>query len=220
MSRPRALVVEDDKASRDALLMLVEAEGYEVSSATSLEDARNALKALDDETTVLLDLGLPDGDGMALVRQLSVATPPFGAVIALSGHDRADWRAEALDSGAAACLEKPIPSLAAFQDVILSVLPDGAGRKRDRRDFAVAGQASVRAAFADDMRRARALLADAVKGGDAETVAYCAQFLGSVAHMLGDRALARDAADPRDGAGLLASVAARLDAVTARSDVA
>ena len=53
-------------------------------------------------------------------------------------------------------------------------------------------------------------MADAVPAGDAETIAYCAQFLGSVGEMLGDRdlhAAARGAETP-DGA---ARVAALLD---------
>jgi hypothetical protein len=147
---------------------------------------------------------------MALIRHLAAATPPIGGVIALSGHDRFAWQAEALACGAAACLEKPIPSLRAFQDVILSVLPDAESRRPDGRDLALAGRASVRAAYAEDLKRARALLEDALKTADGETVAYVAQFLGSVAEMTGDARLASHAAGG-DGAALIAAVGARLD---------
>ena len=67
------------------------------------------------------------------------------------------------------------------------------------RELALDGRASVLAALAEDLRRARSLLAEAMPAGDAETIAYCAQFLGSVGEMLGDAELAaaaRGAAEP------------------------
>jgi CheY-like chemotaxis protein len=183
--------------------------GARVRRADSLHAAARHL-AIYRPAVTLVDLGLPDGDGMALVRHLAATTPPFGGVIALSGRDRADWQAEALASGAAACLEKPIPSLAAFQDVILSVLPDAESRRPDGNDLAVSGRASVQAAFDEDLRRARGLLSDAVAGGDADTVAYCAQFLGSCAEMLADAELAAASAAPASGDALLGLLDARL----------
>ena len=66
----------------------------------------------------------------------------------------------------------------------------------------------MRAALEEDLRRARGLLTEAMPMGDRETVAYCAQFLGSVGEMLGDRdlaAAARGAAEP-GGTRVLASL--------------
>jgi DNA-binding response OmpR family regulator len=148
----------------------------------------------------MVDLGLPDGDGMALIRHLASASTPLSGIVALSGHDRAHWQAEAIASGAAACLEKPIPSLRAFQQAVLAVLPDAETRRRpEERALALAGRASVDAALAEDLRRARSLLEQALPCGDAETVGYCAQFVRSVGEMLGDRdlmAAAAGAAEP------------------------
>ena len=65
------------------------------------------------------------------------------------------------------------------------------------------------------MRRARALLAEALPAGDLETVAYCAQFLGSVGEMLGDAdlvAAARGVARPGGPVILAALVERRLGA--------
>jgi hypothetical protein len=92
---------------------------------------------------------------------------------------------------------------------VLGVLPDAETRRRpDERQLALEGRASVRAALDEDLRRARALLADAMPAGDRDTVAYCAQFVGSVGEMLGDRDLtsaARVATEP-GGALLLAGL--------------
>ena len=89
------------------------------------------------------------------------------------------------------------------------MLPDADTRRRpDEREVALAGRASVKAALDEDLRRARRLLAEAMPAGDGETVAYCAQFVGSVGEMLGDRdlrAAARVAGEP-GGALLLAGL--------------
>ncbi len=213
------LLVEDSRSASEAIRLMAAESGARVRRADSLHAAGRHL-AIYRPSVVLVDLGLPDGDGMALVRQLCSATPRFDGVIALSGHDRSNWQDEALASGAAACLQKPIASLAAFQEVILSVLPDASSRSPDARDIALAGQASVLSAFDDDLRRARALLIGAIATEDPDTVAYCAQFLGSVAGMLGDTTLTRAAAQPGDGKALLNAVESRLEAAASLRGVA
>ncbi len=210
------LLIEDSRSASEAIRLMAAESGARVRRADSLHSASRHL-AIYRPNVVLVDLGLPDGDGMELIRHLAAAKPPIGGVIAMSGRERADWQAEALASGAAACLEKPIPSLRAFQDVILSVLPDADARQPNGRDLAVAGRASVLAAFDEDLRRARSLLVDAVAQGDAETVGYCAQFIGSVAEMLGDAQFAAARRASIDGPGLLAMIEERLEG--ARSGV-
>ena len=62
----RILLVEDDGALRGALRELFEREGYEVAAAADAAAARSAMAAGAD--LVVLDVGLPDGDGVALCR--------------------------------------------------------------------------------------------------------------------------------------------------------
>ena len=93
------------------------------------ENAAGRHLAIYRPNVVVVDLGLPDGDGMALIRHLAAASTPIDAIVALSGYDRADWQGEAIEAGAAACLQKPIESLRAFQECILGVLPDAETRK-------------------------------------------------------------------------------------------
>jgi DNA-binding response OmpR family regulator len=204
------LLVEDSRSASEAIRLMAAESGARVRRADSLHAASRHL-AIYRPNVVIVDLGLPDGDGMALVRHLAASTPPIGGVIAMSGMEPSSWKAEALAAGAAACIEKPIASLRAFQDAILTVLPDAETRRPDGRNVAVAGRASVLAAFQEDLRRARSLLTDAVRADDAETVAYCAQFVGSVAEMLGEADLAAAAASPAArGEVLLAVIDARL----------
>jgi CheY-like chemotaxis protein len=202
------LLVEDSRSASEAIRLFAAESGARVRRADSLAAASRHL-AIYRPNVVMVDLGLPDGDGMALIRHLAGASTPIGAIVALSGHERAAWQAEAIAAGAAACLEKPIESLRAFQECVLGVLPDAETRRRpDEREVALEGRASVKAALDEDLRRARRLLAEAMPAGDDDTVAYCAQFLGSVGEMLGDRdlgAAARVAGEP-GGALVLAGL--------------
>jgi DNA-binding response OmpR family regulator len=207
------LLVEDSRSASEAIRLYAAQSGARVRRADSLHAAARHL-AIYRPSVAIIDLGLPDGDGMALIRHLATASTPLDVIIAMSGHERADWQAEATAAGAAACLEKPIPSLAAFQECVLSALPDADSRRRpDARDLEVAGTTSMRVALEEDLRRAWALLAAALDTRDADTIAYCAQFVGSVGEMLGDgdlAAAARGAATPAGAFALAAVLEGRL----------
>jgi DNA-binding response OmpR family regulator len=193
------LLVEDSRSASEAIRLYAAESGARVRRADSLHAAGRHL-AIYRPNVVMVDLGLPDGDGMALIRHLASASTRIDAIVALSGYERADWQGEAIEAGAAACLQKPIESLRAFQECVLSVLPDAGTRRRpDGRELTVAGLASVRSALDEDLGRARTLLAEALPANDAETIAYCAQFLGSVGDMLADAELAAAARDAAAG---------------------
>lgn len=208
------LLVEDSRTASEAIRLYAAESGARVRRADSLAAASRHLSVY-RPNVVIVDLGLPDGDGIDLIRQLASASTPLTSIIAISGHDRTTWHAEAMAAGAAGCLEKPIASLRAFQEAVLAVLPDAESRRRpDERELLLAGRATVRAALEEDLRRAQDLLADALPAGDADTIAYCAQFLQSVGEMLGDLDLAATArgASTAAGARLLSGmVDARLD---------
>lgn len=208
------LLVEDSRSASEAIRLFAAESGARVRRADSLNAASRHL-AIYRPNVVIVDLGLPDGDGTELIRHLASASTPLTAILAMSGHDRTAWQADAMAAGAAGCLEKPIRSLRAFQEAVLSVLPDAESRRRpDERELLLSGRATVHAALEEDLRRARGLLTEALPAGDTDTVAYCAQFLQSVGEMLGDLDLAVAARGARSpaGAGLLARVVeARLD---------
>ncbi len=100
----RLLLVEDDPALGGAIRDYLTREAYVVDWATSLASARASLGS--DHVSVVLDLGLPDGEGLALlplVRRQD--TPP--AVIILTARDRLSDRIRGLDAGADDYLVKP-----------------------------------------------------------------------------------------------------------------
>jgi two-component system KDP operon response regulator KdpE len=64
----KVLVVEDDREIRALMQSTLSVEGFDVATAVSLSEAA-ALLQHDPPDVVVLDLGLPDGDGALLVRQ-------------------------------------------------------------------------------------------------------------------------------------------------------
>lgn len=105
---PAVLLVEDDRELRQTLREALSVEGYRVHAAASLADARALLAhAVIDGglDLVLLDLGLPDGDGETLLGQLrrERATP----VIVISARHGDDPKVRLLDAGADDYLVKP-----------------------------------------------------------------------------------------------------------------
>ena len=98
------LVVEDDREIRDVLRASLAAEGFDVLTAVSLSEAAALLDHARVDV-VVLDLGLPDGDGAELVRRIR-RTSSLPVVIASARHQEAE-KIALLDAGADDFLTKP-----------------------------------------------------------------------------------------------------------------
>ena len=100
----RILVVDDDSMLQRTLRINLRARGHEVLLASSGRQAMASFLA-DDPELVILDLGLPDLDGVEVLRRLRQrsAVP----VIVLSARQQADDKIEALDEGADDYVSKP-----------------------------------------------------------------------------------------------------------------
>ena len=101
---PLLLIVEDEPPMRRFLRVSLRAQGYRVLEAATAEEARSLLGS-HNPALILMDLGLPDGDGLELTRQLRTwsATP----IVVLSARGREDDKVSALDAGADDYLTKP-----------------------------------------------------------------------------------------------------------------
>ncbi|TBR23370.1 response regulator transcription factor [bacterium] len=105
--RPAALVVEDEASVRGLLAELLEAEGFRVEAVSSLDGARRALDGPAPDL-VVLDRGLPDGDGLELCRSLRAKEATrFVPVLVVSGRVRVEERVVGLRGGADDYLPKP-----------------------------------------------------------------------------------------------------------------
>ncbi|MET0377356.1 MAG: sigma-54 dependent transcriptional regulator [Spongiibacteraceae bacterium] len=102
---PHALLVDDDYETLDALAKLVRLEGFTTDTAQSLQEARTRMSRKKPDI-VLLDLGLPDGEGMDLFDDVeSRATTP---IVLITGNASIETSIKALRLGAADYLIKPV----------------------------------------------------------------------------------------------------------------
>src|SRR5438270_1798565 len=104
-ARPaKVLVVDDEPQIRTLLKATLTRAGYAVIEAASGREALNA-KSIDKPDLVLLDLGLPDRDGLELVSLLR--QEPRAALIVISARDQTEQKVAALDLGADDYVTKP-----------------------------------------------------------------------------------------------------------------
>jgi two-component system response regulator AtoC len=100
-----ALIVEDDADSAKMMAALVGAQGFSAATARSLQDARRQM-AMQQPDLVLLDLRLPDGNGMALLDDTELIGN--SEVVLMTGHATLETSIQALRYGAADYLIKPV----------------------------------------------------------------------------------------------------------------
>ena len=112
-----ALILEDDELSRAALAEIVELEGFHVLSVGSLAEARAAVQHQTPDVA-LLDLVLPDGSGLEIMRQLQSCAST--QIVLITGSASVDSAVDALRLGAADYLTKPIDA-DRLKTILLSV---------------------------------------------------------------------------------------------------
>ncbi len=106
-SKKRILVADDDPGMRLALAIRLRANNYEVTCAgdgmSVVDEARRHTPDL-----ILLDLGMPGGDGFTVMNMLQSDEPEASIpVIVLSGRNKATHQDLVLDAGASVFLQKP-----------------------------------------------------------------------------------------------------------------
>ena len=101
------LVVDDELGIRDLLFEILNDEGHAVELAENAAQAR-AARSRARPDLVLLDIWMPDTDGVSLLKEWSTSGLLNMPVIMMSGHATIDTAVEATRIGAQAFLEKPI----------------------------------------------------------------------------------------------------------------
>ena len=107
MSTSSVLVVDDEPDIRHLLQEILEDEGYAVSVA---ESAQSAQQCIDEQTPdlVLLDIWMPDTDGITLLKSWRQSGDLQFPVIMISGHGTVETAVEATRHGAVDFIEKPV----------------------------------------------------------------------------------------------------------------
>lgn len=104
----KILVIEDQPIELKLAGRVLEAAGFTVNSIDAAEEAFASIKA-DRPQLILLDMGLPGMDGLALVRKLKADPETRGIhVVAITSYPEKFSQAEAMEAGCDGYLSKPI----------------------------------------------------------------------------------------------------------------
>lgn len=101
------LIVDDELGIRELLSEVLEDEGHSITLAENANQAR-AARAAGQHDLILLDIWMPDTDGVTLLKEWNAAGSLTMPVVMMSGHATIDTAVEATRIGAFDFLEKPI----------------------------------------------------------------------------------------------------------------
>ncbi|MGZ8412658.1 MAG: response regulator [Gemmatirosa sp.] len=107
--QPLVLLVDDSALVTEALGILLVETGHRVATAASVREAIETARAVGPDV-MLLDLTLPDGDGLDVLHTLAAEGRAPRATVALTGHDDPATKARCLAAGCRAVLGKPVPT--------------------------------------------------------------------------------------------------------------
>jgi two-component system repressor protein LuxO len=136
----RVLLIEDTRALAELYRSYLRDAPWELSHAASAAEARRALEA-ERADAVLLDLRLPDADGLDLLREIRAAEAP-PPVIVITANGSVATAVSAMQAGAADFLVKPFP-----QERLLVTLRNALERARLAREVATLRDATDRTSY-------------------------------------------------------------------------
>jgi DNA-binding response OmpR family regulator len=126
MSTQKIMIIEDDLDQAKGLGMRLKMNGYDVVMA---RDAISAIAVIRKENPnlILLDIGLPAGDGFIVMERIKNLMISFAPIIILTGRDPQQNEKKAIDAGAVAFFQKPADNdeLMATIEATLSKSSDG-----------------------------------------------------------------------------------------------
>lgn len=107
MTAQQILVVDDESDIRTLIDEILSEEGYRVSTAADAAEARESFRS-NQPQLVLLDVWMPDVDGITLLKEWSRDGGPACPVVVMSGHGTVETAVEATRLGAVDFVEKPL----------------------------------------------------------------------------------------------------------------
>ncbi len=133
MSNPHVLVVDDEADIRALISDILEDESYGVTVAANATEAREAREERKFDL-ILLDIWMPDTDGITLLREWSESGDLSCPVVIMSGHGTVDTAVEATRLGAFDFVEKPL-SLAKLLRTVEAALESAGKQSRAARNL-------------------------------------------------------------------------------------
>src|SRR6266536_6006761 len=171
------LIVDDEVGIRELLSEILQDEGYRVCLAENATEART-YRAKQQPALVLLDIWMPDTDGVTLLREWAAAGQLTMPVVMMSGHGTIETAVEATKIGAFDFLEKPV-GLQKLLSTVTRALKTAAGQGPRRISLAALGTSApvieVERAIEQLLRANRPILLIGEPGTGHEIVARALQ---------------------------------------------
>ncbi|WP_343593553.1 response regulator [Paracidovorax wautersii] len=167
------LVVDDELGIRDLLSEILNDEGHSVDLAENATRAR-AARAAQNYDLVLLDIWMPDTDGVSLLKEWATAGMLTMPVIMMSGHATIDTAVEATRIGAYSFLEKPITL-----QKLLKAVEQGLARSASQPPASAAPQAAAASQGTSLGKPGESAMAMPSLGGGAPAAASLGPVVGS-----------------------------------------
>jgi len=164
-SEATVFVVDDDDAVRDSLKLLLESSGFKTATFGSAGDFLDQVAAGRQGACLLLDVRMPDMDGLALLHRLAERQVKI-PVIVMTGHGDVPIAVKAMKEGAVDFIEKPF-SDQVMLDGVRRALEIGLAARRHEQD-AVAARERLQLLTA----REREVLEEMVAGNPNKLIAY------------------------------------------------
>ncbi len=170
------LVVDDEVGIRELLSEILRDEGHQVRLAQNASEARQ-IRGRVRPDLVLLDIWMPDTDGISLLKEWASTGQLTMPVVMMSGHGTIDTAVEATRIGAYAFLEKPI-ALQKLLSTVGTALKQGAPRPGVPAVLVTAGKSRAVEQLRAQIERLRALKTPALFVGEPGTgMEQCARLL-------------------------------------------
>jgi two-component system, NtrC family, nitrogen regulation response regulator NtrX len=131
MSGETVLVVDDEPDIRETIKDLLEDESYRVLTAATAAEADQVLSS-NRPDCILLDIWMPDTDGLSLLRSWSTGDGVDAPVVMISGHGNVETAVEAIRYGAYDFLEKPLSTAKLLVTVERALQNDRLRRENQR----------------------------------------------------------------------------------------
>ena len=147
MATKHILVVDDEIGIRELLRDILQDEGYQVQLAENAAAAR-AVRLHQRPDLVLLDIWMPDCDGITLLKEWANSSQLTMPVVMMSGHGTIDTAVEATRIGAFDFLEKPI-ALQKLLKTVTAALKHGEQSPKSDMNLASLGKSSIVTALKD-----------------------------------------------------------------------
>lgn len=174
------LLVEDSRYCSETMRLLSIRSGARLRRADSLKAARRHLRIYRPDVAII-DLGLPDGSGVEIIREILQGDPPHPATIVTSGMLNTIERTKAMKAGASFFMEKPIMDLASFQQTVLAALPATLKPKSFVPRLAGTMIKPNLQALKDDIEHIDHIISEYMYTKENKTLSYIVQFLTSLA---------------------------------------